>query len=98
MSDNSSALHLYRITQEAINNAIKHADASLIAIEVGSVDGRGYLSIEDDGIGFERSIEKLEGLGLRIMKHRCSLIDADCTIESSHADGTRIKCYFSIEP
>ncbi|TNF88435.1 MAG: PAS domain-containing sensor histidine kinase [Gammaproteobacteria bacterium] len=97
VSDNSSALHLYRITQEAINNAIKHAEASRITIEVGTRGGRGYLSIEDDGIGFERSLEKIEGLGLRIMKHRCGLIDAECTVESSHAEGTRIKCYFSIE-
>lgn len=97
VADSIAALHLYRITQEAINNAIKHAHASRISIEVGILDGRGYLSVEDDGIGFPRSIEKIQGLGLRIMKHRCSLIDADCTIGSSHAEGTRIKCYFAVE-
>ena len=95
--DNSTALHLYRITQEAINNAIKHARASRIDVEIGIRDGRGFLSVEDDGIGFSRSIEKIQGLGLRIMKHRCSLIDADCKIESSHAEGTRIKWYFAVE-
>ena len=97
VSDSSTALHLYRITQEAINNAIKHARARRINVEIGIHEGRGYLSVADDGIGFARSIEKIQGLGLRIMKHRCSLIDANCTIESSHAEGTRIKCYFAVE-
>ena len=97
VADSSTALHLYRIAQEAVNNAIKHARASRIGIEIGIRDGRGYLSVEDDGIGFGRSIEKIEGLGLRIMKHRCSLIDADCKFESSHAEGTRIKWYFAVE-
>jgi PAS domain S-box-containing protein len=94
--DNSSALHLYRIVQEALNNAIKHARASQIQVSMGIEGLRGCLVIRDNGAGFRQSPENSSGLGLRIMQHRCGLIDAECKIESSLAEGTEIKCYFPI--
>jgi two-component system CheB/CheR fusion protein len=97
ISDNSSALHLYRIVQEALNNAIKHARASQIQVSVGIEGTRGCLIIRDDGAGFRQSSESLSGLGLRIMQQRCGLIDAEITIESSPGEGTEIKCHFPIE-
>jgi PAS domain S-box-containing protein len=97
ISDNSSALHLYRIVQEALNNAIKHARANQIQVSVGIEGTRGCLVIRDNGAGFRQSSEKSGGLGLRIMQHRCGLIDAEFKIESSHTEGTEIKCYFPIE-
>ena len=95
--DNSSAMHLYRIAQEALNNAVKHARASQIEISLGIEGNRGYLSIRDNGHGFGSSPPKSLGLGLRIMKHRCALIDAEFNIKSSHTDGTEVKCYFMTE-
>ncbi len=97
ISDNSSALHLYRIVQEALNNAIKHARANQIQVSVGIEGTRGCLVIHDNGVGFRQSPDKSSGLGLRIMQHRCGLIDAEFKIESSQDEGTEIKCYFSIE-
>jgi PAS domain S-box-containing protein len=97
ISDNSSALHLYRIVQEALNNAIKHARANQIRVSVGIEGTRGCLVIHDNGSGFQQSPDKSSGLGLRIMQHRCGLIDAEFKIESSRNEGTEIKCYFSIE-
>jgi PAS domain S-box-containing protein len=97
ISDNSSALHLYRIVQEALNNAIKHARANKILVSVGIEGTRGCLVIRDNGAGFRQSSDKSGGLGLRIMQHRCGLIDAEFKIESSHTEGTEIKCYFPIE-
>ena len=96
--DNSSALHLFRIAQEALNNAIKHADASHIEVSVGRSGKRGYLSIHDDGHGIENGVEQASpGLGLRIMRHRCGLIDAECEILSSAQHGTEVRCHFSVE-
>jgi PAS domain S-box-containing protein len=95
--DNSSALHLYRIVQEALNNAIKHARANQIQVSVGIEGTRGSLVIHDNGVGFRQSPDKPSGLGLRIMQHRCGLIDAEFKIESSQDEGTEIKCYFPIE-
>ncbi|MCP4979321.1 MAG: PAS domain S-box protein [Gammaproteobacteria bacterium] len=97
ISDNSSALHLYRIAQEALNNAIKHAGAKQIQIEVGLEGARGYLSIRDNGPGFRQADIKSQGLGLRIMQHRCGLIDAELKIKSSYDEGTEVKCYFRVE-
>ncbi|MCP4469359.1 MAG: PAS domain S-box protein [Gammaproteobacteria bacterium] len=95
--DNTSAMHLYRIAQEALNNAVKHAHASQIQISLGLEGKRGCLSIRDNGRGFDGSPQKSLGLGLRIMQHRCALIDAEFEIKSSHVEGTEVKCYFMIE-
>ena len=95
--NNSSALHLYRIAQEALNNAIKHANASRIEVSVGLVENRGCLAIRDNGLGFDAEPQKSAGLGLRIMQHRCSLIDAEVEIRSSAENGTEVICYFIVE-
>ncbi len=97
ISDNSSALHLYRIAQEAVNNAIKHAGADYIKVTVGREGARGCLAIHDNGTGFTQPNKESTGLGLRIMRHRCGLIDAEIKIESSYAEGTEVKCLFPVE-
>ena len=93
--DNVTAMHLYRVAQEALNNAIKHADAGRIELAIGIEDNRGYLSVHDDGTGFEPSRQDSDGLGLRIMKYRCGLINAEITVSSSADEGSEIKCYFA---
>ena len=95
--DNSSAMHLYRIAQEAINNAIKHAAADHIEVSVGLVGKRGCLAIRDDGKGMGKPPQKPSGIGLRIMQHRCGLIDAEFEILSSPGQGTEVRCYFTVE-
>ena len=97
VSDNSSALHLFRIVQEALNNAIKHSRADQIQVSVGIEGSRGCFTIRDNGAGFQHTPDKSTGLGLRIMQHRCGLIDAEFKIESSPGEGTEIKCYFPVE-
>jgi signal transduction histidine kinase len=90
-------MHLYRIAQEAVTNAIRHADASKIEITVGREGERGYLSVRDDGSGFDASVRHPQGLGLRIMKYRSELIDSELTVRSAEAEGCEIKCYFACE-
>ncbi|MBT8433884.1 MAG: PAS domain S-box protein [Gammaproteobacteria bacterium] len=97
IADNTTAMHLYRIVQEALNNAIKHAEAKQISVGVGVEGARGCFLISDNGKGLQNPRRESSGLGLRIMKHRCGLIDAELVIESAPGDGTRIKCYFPIE-
>lgn len=97
VSDNSAALHIYRVAQEALNNSIKHADASEIEVTLGRDGARGYLSVRDNGRGIALPPEKNEGLGMRIMKHRCGLIDGELRINSAGQDGTEVKCYFPVD-
>ena len=97
VGNNFTATHLYRIAQEALNNAIKHANASRIEVSVGLVGDRGCLAIRDNGRGFDAEPQKSAGLGLRIMQHRCGMIDAEFEIRSSAEHGTEVRCYFMIE-
>lgn len=77
--DNIVAINLYRIAQEAINNAVKHSKASRILVELTEVGGRVQLSVSDDGIGFERSPSG-KGMGLHIMEYRARLIGSSLEI------------------
>jgi PAS domain S-box-containing protein len=95
--DTSCSVHLYRIAQESLNNAIKHAGANRIKIVIGREGNRGLLSIIDDGSGFDPQQENATGLGMRIMKYRCELIDARLEVETAAAEGCRIRCYFALD-
>ena len=98
IADSSMAMHLFRIVQESLNNVIKHAEASKVAVTLGVEGSRGYISIRDDGQGFDTTEQASKVLGLRIMKHRSDLIDAVLQIESMAGEGTEIKCYFANIP
>ena len=74
-----------------------NANASHIEVTVGKSGKRGYLAIHDNGRGFDGIAAKSTGLGLRIMQHRCALIDAEFKILSSAEHGTEVNCYFTVE-
>jgi signal transduction histidine kinase len=80
---------LYRITQEALTNVVKHARARSVSIVLTRRDGSVSAVIEDDGQGFEQ-VGDDEGLGLLGMKERVELIDGKLTVESSAGSGTTI--------
>jgi signal transduction histidine kinase len=86
-----TALHLYRITEEAVGNAVKHAQAKNVTIALDLLDGQTLLAIEDDGKGFH-SNSTADGMGLRNIKYRASAIGAALTIASREGGGTRIEC------
>lgn len=87
--DNELALQWYRIAQEATNNAIKHARPSRIAISLRSDEHHLMMQIIDDGCGFSGDCN--HGMGLRIMRHRSGMVDADLDISSSEG-GTKVTC------
>ena len=91
VADDMLALHLYRIAQEAVNNAVKHADATTITIELRNDPEGVALSIRDDGVGVSPAAGSTGGLGLRLMAHRCGLIAG--TLEVSRTEpGTEVLC------
>jgi two-component system CheB/CheR fusion protein len=92
VTDDMMATHLYRIGQEAVTNAIKHARAGVITIELLSDRGELKLEVRDDGIGIEESGARRQGLGLRIMDYRCALIGGELTVRRQEAGGTAVSC------
>ncbi len=96
LSDNTTALHLYRVAQEALNNAVKHAGAKKISVSLKTEYQRGVLEVFDNGCGISITPDASPGLGLRIMKHRCGLFDGEVTIDPVKLGGTRLRCRFPI--
>jgi len=89
--DNMAALNLYRIAQEAVNNALKYSKASLILIQLSQVGEQYRLCISDNGIGidFDQPVHQ-HGLGMHSMRYRARLLGGTLLIEPRHAGGTRI--------
>jgi signal transduction histidine kinase len=85
------ALHLYRIAEEAVANAVKHAGAKSINIGLAILGGRPVLEIADDGKGISQKL-KTEGMGLRNMQYRANVIGGDFTVEPRKGGGTCVRC------
>ena len=85
---------LYRVVQEALTNATKHAKASRVWIRIGRKDGQLCCSIEDDGKGFDvqavQADYKRRGLGLTGMQERLNAIGGRLSIDSVPGRGTRL--------
>ena len=90
--ENRVVTHLYRIAQEAVTNAVKHAAADAIRIEVKSGRGTTRLRVLDNGIGIPSNGDRHEGLGLRVMRHRAAAIRATLTIRANASGGTSVSC------
>jgi len=84
--------HLYRIAQEAVNNAIKHSQAGSILIELKTENNRIELKISDDGIGIPIARNPSGGMGLHIMQYRAQAIGGTLTVERAPEHGTIVSC------
>lgn len=82
---------LYRIAQEALNNTLKHANASAVTVQVAIEADHVRLSIEDNGCGFDLpSAASSGGMGLRGIRERCEGLGASLEITSNEGSGTQI--------
>ncbi len=97
VGDEAVATHVYRIAQEAVNNAVKHARASSIRVRLSQRDGTVRLVVEDDGVGLPELRDDAEGLGLRIMGYRARMIGGRLDVRRGETGGTRVVCTFSDE-
>ncbi|MBZ0256023.1 sensor histidine kinase, partial [bacterium] len=87
----NTSTHIYRIAQEAINNAVKYSEANEIKLHLRTGNNQFIMSIEDQGKGFDL-INTQPGMGLSIMKYRARMIQADLSIQSQPGEGTIVKC------
>ena len=81
---------LFWITIEALNNALKHAQARHIKIVIRSLPHRFEMEVIDDGIGFDPDKPRVGGMGLRNMQERAKLIDGRLAIRSTPGKGSRV--------
>jgi signal transduction histidine kinase len=95
IQNNAAATHLYRIAQEAINNAIKHGKAGRVVISLKPSGDRVVLTVVDDGLGISGELKGNTGIGLRIMKYRADMVGATLEVRRANGHGTVVACSFS---
>jgi signal transduction histidine kinase len=84
------ASHLFRIAQEAVGNAIKHGEATAVAMSLDAFESGLRLAISDDGCGMAPSPRRSGGMGLRIMADRAKMIGGTLTIEKGRLGGAEL--------
>ncbi len=84
--------NLFRIAQEAVNNAVKHARAAQITVTLSADQQQVLLRIEDDGAGFQPGAEPSRGMGLHLMNHRARILGAALHIGPRPGGGTVLSC------
>ncbi len=92
VGDATTATQLYHIAQEAVMNAVKHASATKIDIELVRNGQKLTLAVSDDGRGFPEKLPEPPGLGLRLMAHGASLIGGKLAIARNRNGGTLVTC------
>ncbi|MBK1649221.1 CheR family methyltransferase [Rhabdochromatium marinum] len=99
IADRHAAAHLFRIAQEAVNNAVKHGQPHQIDIRLEEDEQRLVLSISDDGIWKPPVAGDAGQFGLHIMRYRASLIDGLLEIQigtQGEQRGTRVRCIWPL--
>lgn len=97
VDDTEMKLQLYRVAQEAANNALKHAAPSHIHIRLAQDESALELVVTDDGVGFDLEAATGKSLGLHSMRYRAGAIDADLSIDSRAGQGTMVRCTLPME-
>jgi signal transduction histidine kinase len=84
---------VFRIAQEALQNALRHADAARLEVDLEAVDGRLRLTVRDDGVGFDPQASGIRSrrLGLTSMEERAEAIGGTLAIESRVGEGTTVR-------
>jgi signal transduction histidine kinase len=94
--DVNLATHLYRIAQEAVNNAIRHGKSRNIVVGLSSKNGAGMLTIQDDGEGFQKKQASQPGVGLSIMNYRADMVGGSLKVQPNEGLGITVTCMFPI--
>jgi signal transduction histidine kinase len=89
--DDTAALHLYRVAQEAVTNAIKHSGAKNLLIHLDRNAEHVCVSVQDDGKGFTLR-KRGKGLGLHMMRYRANALGGELRVERRRTGGMDITC------
>jgi len=95
---NGVAMHLHFIAQEAIMNAAKHSQASLVSVRLLKESDEVVLSVKDNGVGFLAGNQDRAGMGIGIMRYRAKVIGAALVVQTQPGQGTQITCRYHFQP
>jgi signal transduction histidine kinase len=95
-SSHEVEVHLFRIAQQAVNNALAHGNGRRIEISLTSENRQGLLCIRDDGEGFPAEAPLLDGNGIRSMTYRARLIGASLEVRRGARSGVEVRCAFPL--
>lgn len=98
VADPVTAMHLYRIGQEAVHNALKHSGARHIVVELRACDRAVRLTVRDDGCGVPAESGRKTGMGLHIMRYRAGAIGGSLRIATLETGGTEVVCTAPLAP
>lgn len=95
--EHSTAITIYRIVQELINNTLKHASAKTGIVQATKSDGRISITVEDDGKGFDASVIKVaKGIGWLNIRNRVEFLKGTLDVQSEKEKGTSVHIEFSV--
>lgn len=98
VDDPEVAMHLFRIVQEAVSNAVRHSGARHIIITLNATYHLLELRVDDDGVGFDSNdIANTAGMGLRTMRYRAQSIGAHFSIQRCPEGGTSTVCQLRVK-
>jgi two-component system, chemotaxis family, CheB/CheR fusion protein len=98
VADADTATHLYRIAQEAVGNVVKHAKADAVWIRLAHANEELKLEVADNGVGIDLKEGPRDGVGLRLMEYRCSVIGGRFSIQKGEGGGTVVMCAIPSKP
>jgi signal transduction histidine kinase len=98
LNEGGTATHLYRIAEEATRNAARHGRPAEVRLTLTRHPGHLELAVRDNGAGLPPSGARGQGLGLRIMAHRASIIGGTLAIEPAPGGGTVVLCRLPLPP
>ena len=96
VGDGDREAHLFRIAQEAVNNALRHGRCHMVRLILRRLEGTEcVMEVIDDGGGISKSKKsQREGIGLQVMSYRANLIGAELEVQSESRLGTTVTCRF----
>lgn len=94
--DDQAQLHLFRIVQELVQNAIKHANADNLYLSFAREEGGLLLAYEDDGVGLPKDLDLSSGLGMSNLQTRIQMLEGEWAIDRARSSGTAMKLQIPI--
>jgi len=86
------AIQLFRITQEALHNAVKHSQAKRILVRLASMDGNITVTVKDNGVGMCPDARNQKGMGLTIMQYRARMVEGTLDVRTADEGGVIVTC------